>query len=143
MGTHDLCVSIGHSGADVVELRIAAHAALVFTARTVASQVAHHADFDLATTSDLRMAVDEMCNTLIPLTSTDSILTCTFVPVAGRVHVAATVPPDPSDAVVDTRSWGWRVLQALLDEVTADSLDSGERAGQLQILGTKFAASDG
>jgi hypothetical protein len=45
--------------------------------------------------------------------------------------------------VVDTRSPGWRVLQALLDEVTADSLESGERAGHLQILGTKFAASDG
>lgn len=126
----------------MVELRIAAQPALVFAARTVASQVAHQADFDLDTTSDLRMAVDEMCNTLIPLTSTRCILTCTFVLDAGRIHVAATVPPDPSDAMIDIQSWGWRVLQALFNEVSASSLETGEGVRHLQIRATKLAAPD-
>jgi serine/threonine-protein kinase RsbW len=115
---------------------------MVFTARTVASQVAHQADFDLDAASDFRMAVDEICNTLIPLTSTGSILTCRFVPLAGRIHIAATVPPDPSDAMIDTQSWGWRVLQALLDEVTAGSLETGEGVRHLQIRAAKVAVPE-
>jgi hypothetical protein len=88
------------------------------------------------------MAVDEMCNTLIPLTAASRILTCTFVLVAGGVRVAATVPPDPSEAMVDIQSWGWRVLQTLLDEVTASSLETGEGIRHLQIRATKLAAAD-
>jgi serine/threonine-protein kinase RsbW len=125
----------------VVELRIAAQADMVFTARTVASQVAHQADFDPDAASDFRMAVDEVCNTLIPLTSTGSILTCTFITLTGRIHIAATVPPDPADAVVDTQSWGWRVLQALLDKVTVRSLETGEGVRQLQVRATKSVPS--
>jgi serine/threonine-protein kinase RsbW len=142
IGTHDLCVSTCHPGAAVVELRIAAQTALTFTARTVASQVAQQADFDLDATSDFRMAVDEMCNTLIPLTSTGSVLTCTFVPLADRIHIAATVAPDPSDARIDTQSWGWRILQTLLDEVTVNSLETDEGVRHLQIRATKLAVPD-
>lgn len=138
--THDLWVSIGECGAGVVELRIAAQPALVFMARTVASEVARLAGFDLDATSDLRMAVDELCNTLIPSTSPGSVLTCSFVSVAGRVQVVATVPAAPSDAMVDTQSWGWRVLRTLFDEVMVSCLESGEGVRHLQVLAAKLAA---
>ena len=59
--------------------------------------------------------------------------------VAGGVHVAATVPPDPSEAMVDIQSWGWRVLQTLLDEVTVSSRETGEGIRHLQIRATKLA----
>ena len=49
----------------VEEVRTSATAALIPTIRAVASDLAARADFDLDAISDLRMAVDEACATLV------------------------------------------------------------------------------
>jgi len=67
-------VSVAESGASVVEIRISARPALIPTVRAVASDLAGRADFDLDAISDLRMAVDEACTTLVGLSADHGML---------------------------------------------------------------------
>ncbi len=101
----------------MVEIRLSARAALIPTVRTVASDLAGRADFDLDAISDLRMAVDEACTTLVRLTTEEETLTCTFVLENDHIGVTVSTRADPAGAVVSTDSFGWRVLETLADEV--------------------------
>lgn len=101
----------------VVEIRISARPELIPTVRTVASDLAGRADFDLDAISDLRMAVDEACTTLIGFASDDG-LNCKFVLDAERIEVTVSASSVPPGAEISTDSFGWRVLQTLADEVS-------------------------
>ena len=57
-------------GVSTVEVRTSATAALIPTIRAVVSDLAARADFDLDAISDLRMAVDEACATLVDAADT-------------------------------------------------------------------------
>jgi serine/threonine-protein kinase RsbW len=105
-------------GASTVEVRTSASAALIPTIRAVASDLAARADFDLDAISDLRMAVDEACATLVDVAAPTSWLRCTFLVRPERIEVHAQVQTKHADAVVSTDTFGWRVLQTLADEVT-------------------------
>jgi serine/threonine-protein kinase RsbW len=105
-------------GASTVEVRTSASAALIPTIRAVASDLAARADFDLDAISDLRMAVDEACATLVDVAAPSSMLRCTFLVRPERIEVRAEVQADHADAAVSTDTFGWRVLQTLADEVT-------------------------
>jgi serine/threonine-protein kinase RsbW len=105
-------------GASTVEVRTSASAALIPTIRAVASDLAARADFDLDAISDLRMAVDEACATLVDVAAPTSLLLCTFLVRPERIEVRAEVRTKHADAVVSTDTFGWRVLQTLADEVT-------------------------
>ena len=61
-------------GMSTVEVRTSATAALIPTIRAVASDLAARADFDLDAISDLRMAVDEACATLVDAADPASVL---------------------------------------------------------------------
>jgi serine/threonine-protein kinase RsbW len=104
-------------GMSTVEVRTSATAALIPTIRAVASDLAARADFDLDAISDLRMAVDEACATLVDAADPTSVLQCRFLvrPESIRVHVE--VRAAKPDTVVSTDTFGWRVLQTLADEV--------------------------
>jgi serine/threonine-protein kinase RsbW len=104
-------------GASTVEVRTSASAALIPTIRAVASDLAARADFDLDAISDLRMAVDEACATLVDVAAPSSILQCRFVVRPEQIRVLAEVSAAGSDSVVSTDTFGWRVLQTLADEV--------------------------
>lgn len=110
-------MSVADNGAGVVEIRISARPALIPTVRTVASDLAGRADFDLDAISDLRMAVDEACTTLVGL-SIGGMLRCTFVLGEERIEVTVSTASAPADAKVSTDSFGWRVLQTLADDVS-------------------------
>lgn len=113
-------------GVSFVEVRTSARAALIPTIRAVASDLAARADFDLDAISDLRMAVDEACSTLVDVAAPTSLLTCRFQVHAEHIEVRAQVYAGEPDAVVPTDTFGWRVLQTLADDVqalTAPSLD--------------------
>jgi serine/threonine-protein kinase RsbW len=112
-------VSVAESGAAVVEVRISAMPALIPTVRAVASDLAGRADFDLDAISDLRMAVDEACTTLIGLTPKDGVLSCRFVMAADHIEVVVSAKVESGEAGVSTDSFGWRVLETLADEVRA------------------------
>jgi len=105
-------------GASTVEVRTSASAALIPTIRAVASDLAARADFDLDAISDLRMAVDEACATLVDVAAPTSWLRCTFLVRPERIEVHAQVQTKHAEAVVSTDTFGWRVLQTLADEVT-------------------------
>jgi serine/threonine-protein kinase RsbW len=104
-------------GASTVEVRTSASAALIPTIRAVASDLAARADFDLDAISDLRMAVDEACATLVDVAAPTSWLRCTFLVRPERIEVHAQVQTKHAEAVVSTDTFGWRVLQTLADEV--------------------------
>lgn len=112
--------AVGVTGAATVEIRTAARAALIPTVRAVASDLAARADFDLDAISDLRMAVDEACATLVGLATADSPLRCTFDVHGERIDVSARVHTS-TGASLPTDSFGWRVLQTLADRVSVES----------------------
>jgi len=112
-------------GTSTVEVRTAASAALIPTIRAVASDLAARADFDLDAISDLRMAVDEACATLVDLAAPASTLTCIFRVQAERIEVSAQVQAAESGTTVSTDTFGWRVLQTLADHVEAQHSVNG------------------
>jgi serine/threonine-protein kinase RsbW len=119
-------VAAATAGSSTVEVRTAASPALIPTVRAVASDLAARADFDLDAISDLRMAVDEACATLVGLADTGSDLRCTFAVQGDRIAVAAEVRPAPGSDL-PTDSFGWRVLQTLADNVDVDRTDGTMR----------------
>jgi serine/threonine-protein kinase RsbW len=128
-------------GASSVEVRTSASAALIPTIRAVASDLAARADFDLDAISDLRMAVDEACATLVDLAAPTSSLLCTFLVRLDRIEVHARVTADRPDAEVSTDTFGWRVLQTLADDVTVDH--AAGRDGTGPTVGIKLAKHAG
>ncbi len=117
MSDLDSLPSIELDGFSTVEVRTSASAALIPTIRAVASDLAARADFDLDAISDLRMAVDEACATLVDVAAPSAVLRCTFLVRPERIEVHAEVRAGHADAVVSTDTFGWRVLQTLADDV--------------------------
>jgi serine/threonine-protein kinase RsbW len=135
-------VSVTESGGAVVEVRISAQPALIPTVRAVASDLAGRADFDLDAISDLRMAVDEACNTLIGFTSDDGVLVCRFSVAADSIEVTVSTRAASADAKIGTDSFGWRVLETLADEVQADrGLDGDPTALAIRLTKRSSAAA--
>lgn len=116
-------------GPSVVEVRTSATAALIPTIRAVASDLAARADFDLDAISDLRMAVDEACATLVDVAAPSTMLQCTFLVHTDRIEVHAQVRAGSVDAAVSTDTFGWRVLQTLADDVEARCQESTDHTG--------------
>lgn len=128
-------MSLAEPGAAVVEIRISARPALIPTVRAVASDLAGRADYDLDAISDLRMAVDEACATLVALSPEDSLLSCKFVIGKELIEVIVSTPDAPPEATVSTESFGWRVLQTLADEVsTARGVDGEPDALAIRLI---------
>lgn len=120
-----------HVGAALsFELRSAASTVVIPTVRTVAADLAARADFDLDSIDDLRMAVDDLCAMLVRIAAADALLRCTFTVSTERIEVAAEVEVEDPTEPLSTRTFGWRVLECLTDEVHAVSLPGadGERA---------------
>jgi len=124
-----------------VEVRTTAAAALIPTIRAVASDLAARADFDLDAISDLRMAVDEACATLVDVAAPNSSLRCVFQVRPEQIQVHAQVQAAQADAKVSTDTFGWRVLQTLTDEVEVEHLVSGE--GQRATVGIRLGKRPG
>jgi serine/threonine-protein kinase RsbW len=109
-----------------VELSGCAQAWFVPTVRALAADLAGRADFDLDAIADMRMAVDEACVTLIRHSAPESHLRCSFLLDEQRMQVRVQVRPRDRGARLDTAGFGWRVLQSLVDEVSAKLTDDGE-----------------
>lgn len=104
----------------LIEMRVAASAAHISAVRVVAADLAARQDFDLDAVSDLRMAVDEACATLVPLAAAGTMLSCRFLVGAGRIEVQASVSV-AERTTVPQNTFGWRVLTTLTDEAFATS----------------------
>ena len=98
-------------GAQVIEVRTAAIPHVVPTLRTIVADIAMRQDFDLDAVEDLRMAVDEACSLLLPV-STDGRLTCVFSWSDTRIEVSVSVLADSPDHA-DEAGLSWQLLSAL------------------------------
>ncbi len=113
---------------DVVELSIPVQADLVVLARLTAATVASRSSFDVEEIEDLRLAVDELCVSLVG-EERDGRLALRFVRGAGDIEVSCTYHPDaaadraPGGPSADGLSA--RILDALVDEHGRD--DHGGR----------------
>jgi serine/threonine-protein kinase RsbW len=117
-----------------VELRMVAGMARISTVRAVAADVAMREDFDLDAVSDLRLAVDEACTTVLTTAKPDGMLVCRLMIARDGVEISASAEtldgrPPPKDTL------GWHMLQVLVDSVecwtTTDQ--QGERTMHVRI----------
>jgi len=99
-----------------VVMEVEASASQLPPLRLVAAALAAHADFDLDTVEDLRLAVDEAASELVAIAAPDTVLSCTFHLNATQMEVTSSVSATPG-ARVRRDSFSWRVLTTLVDEV--------------------------
>ncbi|MGH3800000.1 MAG: ATP-binding protein [Pseudonocardiaceae bacterium] len=112
-----------------IELCTTASVIAIPTIRTVAADLAARADFDLDSIDDLRMAVDDVCAMLVRIAALNARLRCSFTVRAERIELAAEVDADDSAVPLPTRSFGWRVLESLADDVSACYLPAAPGCG--------------
>jgi serine/threonine-protein kinase RsbW len=99
-----------------VEIRLPAELTQLPIVRSVAATIAIREDFDLDEIEDMKLAVDEMCSTLIARAMADAVLTCRFEVTDGDIQLLAAAPSGRGEPV-DERSFGWQVLTTLADTV--------------------------
>ena len=125
MAEHTLGHAFGEH-ADV-ELRLPATNAYASVVRTTAATLAARLDFTIDDIDDLRIAIGEAIALVLPEADPDTDLLCRFHIGTGSVTVTLRV-----DAVdeprVDTDSFAWQVLDAMADDVTAES-----QAGRMDV----------
>jgi anti-sigma regulatory factor (Ser/Thr protein kinase) len=105
---------------DTVELVIPVNADLIVLARMTAATVASRAQFDVEEIEDLRLAVDELCISLVQ-GSTVGQLTLQFIRDDDDIEVtcAYQAPPDhddPWDEAESLTGLSARILDALVDD---------------------------
>jgi serine/threonine-protein kinase RsbW len=108
---------------DDVEIRLGAKAVHLPVVRAVAVNIAMRADLDLDAISDLELAVDEACSSLIVLAEPNSILICRFT--VGDEEIVFRASVDSTQQAPSTGTFGWRVLTTLTDRARSWS-DSGQ-----------------
>ncbi|MFD3706811.1 anti-sigma factor [Nocardia sp. NPDC058658] len=79
-------------------------------------------DFTLDEVADVRLAVDEVCSTIIAIAGPDTLLTCEFLVGDNELQVRVDGVAG-AQGMPDQRSFGWHVLRTLCDEVIADQRD--------------------
>lgn len=118
---------------DVVELAIPVQADLVVLARLTAATVASRAGFAVEEIEDLRLAVEELCLSLVPAVPSGR-LRLTFCSLPDEIEIACVLeepPPSSSNgaqAATGTDELSLRILDALVDDHGRDSSDGLARA---------------
>jgi anti-sigma regulatory factor (Ser/Thr protein kinase) len=118
---------------DLVTLSIPVSADLLVLARLTAATVASRAGFDVEEIEDLRLAVDELCISLVN-EGGGGRLELEFIRDAGLIEVSCTHQAMPGDSVVDAVSdpslegLSARILDALVDAHGRDNRGGYERA---------------
>ncbi len=118
-----------------VELSIPVQADLILLARLTAATVASRAGFDVEEVEDLRLAVDELCVSVVNGASTGR-LELTFISNADHVEVTCVVvgtePTDQDTTSEHTeRDLSVRILDALVDE-HREEVGEGQSRGWLR-----------
>jgi hypothetical protein len=114
-----------------VELIIPVQSDLVVLARLTAATVASRAGFNVEEVDDLRLAVDELCVSIVN-GSGDGRLNLTFISGAGSVEVVCVLDgpvtaADPTDDGYDQHDLSLRILDALVDEHGEENGDGQRR----------------
>ncbi len=107
---------------DTVQLSIPANFAFVRLTRLVISGLASQVPFSLDETEDLRIAVDELCSTLIDCAVDGVALVATFTLAGNTLTFEASVPADSSAVALDELST--HILAATVDSHSVTSVGS-------------------
>ncbi|MBB3662473.1 MULTISPECIES: ATP-binding protein [Prauserella salsuginis group] len=100
-----------------IEVRLGASLTHLPIVRSIAANLAVRADFDIDAISDLRLAVDEACSTLITSAENGSAMQCRFTIESDELRFHGTVPSSDREPP-STASFGWKVLTTLADSAT-------------------------
>jgi serine/threonine-protein kinase RsbW len=124
-----------------VELQTPASIVVISVFRAVAGDLAARADFELDSIDDLRMAVDDACAMLVGIAAPGATLSCRFTVWPERIEAVAEVDVEDG-AEPPCGSFGWRVLECLVEEVKACAVaaQSGQ-GGRVRITLGKHAMS--
>lgn len=107
------------------ELVLPAESAYVAVLRMTTAGLAARLDFTLDDIEDLRMAVGEACGLVLDGAPTSGRLRCTYRLGEGRLDIAVSAD-HPDGKGPDKDSFGWQVLTALVDDLSA-ATDDGQR----------------
>jgi serine/threonine-protein kinase RsbW len=120
-----------------VEIRMLARMDRVPGVRAMAADMAMREDFDLDAISDLRLAVEEACATVLANTDPDSELVCRLLVSQAEVRISAQVTlPDGREPAVGPLSL--RILRTLSDSVDYwTSNDDDVRTFHVQLVKTR------
>ena len=116
---------------NAVTVSFPAQTQYVSLARTMAAAMAMRADLPIDQLEDLRLAVDEAAAQLVLDAVPGSELRCVFTESLGSLRIEVR-GMTTSGMVPATNTFGWTVLTALVDDVSA-SADSGEVCVTLHI----------
>ncbi len=105
-----------------VEIRVAAQLTQLPIVRGLAETLVLLSDFTLDEVADVRLAVDEVCSTIIAIAGPDTLLTCQFLVGDSELQVRVDGVA-AAQGMPDQRSFGWHVLRTLCDEVIAEQQD--------------------
>ena len=108
-----------------VEIRVAASVTQLPIVRGLAETLVLLSDFTLDEVADIRLAVDEVCSTLIAVAAPETSLHCRFT-VGDTELLVRVTGVAATEGLPDQRSFGWHVLRTLTDAVqaTQDPYDS-------------------
>ena len=122
-----------YKASEHVELLLPVRPELWVLARMSASAIASRLDFGFDAVEDLRLAIDELCNSCAAGAAADSRLRLVYRWDDDTIHVACEVSPiGPASLVAaDTLELSARILDALVDEHGIDPVDGGRRKGWL------------
>lgn len=129
---------------DPVELTIPVQSDLVVLARLTAATVASRAGFDVEEVEDLRLAVDELCVSIVNGSAVGR-LSLTFLSQDGSVEVICALD-GPGPASVETEDdygehdLSVRILDALVDE-HGEEMGDGQRRAWLRKRSLRHEAS--
>ncbi len=120
---------------DTVELTLPVHADLVVLARFAAATIASRADFDVEEIEDFRLAVEELCLSVID-GSSDGRLEIRFLRDEGQVEVACDFQPTtggrPDASGAERRNeLSYLLVEALVDE-HGQEVEGGHRKAWLR-----------
>lgn len=108
-----------------VEVRMLVGDVRVATVRAIATDIAIREDFDIDAISDLKLAVDEACATVLAKGKPDGLLVCRLLVTPEHVEVRATAATD-NGYPPSNESLGWHMLQVLTDSAHCWTTGVGE-----------------
>ncbi|WP_254893713.1 ATP-binding protein, partial [Nocardia donostiensis] len=101
-----------------VEIRVAASVSQLPIVRGLAETLVLLSDFTLDEVADIRLAVDEVCSTLIARAAAGTSLHCRFA-VGDHELLVRVSGVTGEEGLPDQRNFGWHVLRTLTDSVDA------------------------
>ena len=120
-----------------VELRVDTSPVAAATVRAVAADLACRSEYTLDAVADLRLAVDEVCATLLAVARAGTRLTCTFDIDEERMTVTASVSTT-ARTVPPADTFGWRVLETLTEGLHTLS-DTPRHPGQAHRVAVRMS----